>query len=545
MGAILSPLTVITCKAPDFQTDLVDRSQMVGTARSIGSQGSGSSRHSNTNGGYRVVAKNSQVDEALFGTGSRTGSRAGNTIGRSSLNALTKGSSNAGTGPIPTDAVVVSAKDLTRLKTSVLAGASTEDAAKLAEKKAAQARAEERKQRILQLEEERKKNVELSDMQQEKVQKDTGLLSKAKMQLVEEKDEVKNMNQMMLYAKVMTIRDKQVEEKKRMEQEKEEEDRRLDQMMEVERLKAIQMYDEREKKRAEEQKQGAVVIKEQIKIREQQRLLELELLDQEREALQKQIEAMKEEEIMANEERHKTAARMAAEVKKANEDQIRRKALLVEAEREEERRIAEYIANKEAREAELQAEQDRVQAEKELETAKMRAQQEKASDKQAERDALRARRATEAYERDYREKERKAAEKQSNINKDLKRAREMQKQEKERRLAEQARAERINFERIIAVQREVEAAEKDKVEREAAYRREHSDDVRMQIAQKEAERRKQRMDKFEEGRRLEIALAQERTTVEAVKNKKMEELARAGVPAKYMSDLNKMKMKNL
>lgn len=37
--------------------------------------------------------------------------------------------------------------------------------------------------------------------------------------LDEEHDDVKHMNQMMLYSKVVTIRDKQIEESKRLEQE--------------------------------------------------------------------------------------------------------------------------------------------------------------------------------------------------------------------------------------------------------------------------------------------------------------------------------------
>lgn len=56
-------------------------------------------------------------------------------------------------------------------------------------------------------------------------------------------DDVKNMNQMMLYSKCVTIRDAQIEEKKHMMLEAEEESRRLDLMMEIERIKAIENYE--------------------------------------------------------------------------------------------------------------------------------------------------------------------------------------------------------------------------------------------------------------------------------------------------------------
>ena len=62
----------------------------------------------------------------------------------------------------------------------------------------------------------------------------------------EDHDDVKHMNQMMLYSKVVTIRDKQKEEQKRLEEEWIEEQKRLDLMMEIERLKSLKMQEERE-----------------------------------------------------------------------------------------------------------------------------------------------------------------------------------------------------------------------------------------------------------------------------------------------------------
>ncbi len=52
-------------------------------------------------------------------------------------------------------------------------------------------------------------------------------------------DDVKNMNQMLVYSKCVTIRDKQLEEQQKLEEEYREEERRLDIMMEIERLKQL------------------------------------------------------------------------------------------------------------------------------------------------------------------------------------------------------------------------------------------------------------------------------------------------------------------
>merc|ERR1719206_412955 len=84
-----------------------------------------------------------------------------------------------------------------------------------------------------------------------------GVLERAKQMLDEDMDDVKHMNQMMLYSKVVTIRDAQIQEKRHVQAEKEEEERALDAMMEIERLKALKMYEEREKERMEDQRRGA------------------------------------------------------------------------------------------------------------------------------------------------------------------------------------------------------------------------------------------------------------------------------------------------
>ena len=63
-------------------------------------------------------------------------------------------------------------------------------------------------------------------------------------------DDVKQMNQMVLYSKVVTIRDKQLDENKRLESEWIEEQKKLDLMMEIERLKVLQEEEEREQRKA-------------------------------------------------------------------------------------------------------------------------------------------------------------------------------------------------------------------------------------------------------------------------------------------------------
>ena len=75
---------------------------------------------------------------------------------------------------------------------------------------------------------------------------------------------MKHMNQMVLYSKVVTIRDKQLQENKLLEHEWLEEQKKLDLMMEIERLKALKVAEEREIVRTQARREGALVIVDQI-----------------------------------------------------------------------------------------------------------------------------------------------------------------------------------------------------------------------------------------------------------------------------------------
>ncbi len=149
------------------------------------------------------------------------------------------------------------------------------------QKESAMAAAKARKQRMLELDKERANKMPLTEQQILDKEKADGLLTKAQQILDEDHDDVKHMNQMMLYSKVVTIRDRQLEEAKRLEQEWIEEQKRLDIMMEIERLKSLKLQEEREVKRKEARKQGSLVIIDQIKERELERIKEQEIRERE------------------------------------------------------------------------------------------------------------------------------------------------------------------------------------------------------------------------------------------------------------------------
>eukprot|EP01064_Diplonema_japonicum_P026285 TRINITY_DN37705_c0_g1_i1.p1 TRINITY_DN37705_c0_g1~~TRINITY_DN37705_c0_g1_i1.p1 ORF type:complete len:479 (+),score=134.26 TRINITY_DN37705_c0_g1_i1:43-1479(+) len=402
--------------------------------------------------------------------------------------------------------------------------------------------AAERKAKMMAIDEEKRAagTIEpIEDLAEKVSSKET--LSKAQLKLDEELDEVKYMNKIMLYTKCVTIRDAQINEKKAIGFERAEDEKQLDIMMEVERLKALKMYEEREQKRIENRKRGAAVIRAQIEEREQERLRRLELKQQEQEAMLRHIERMKDDDRKEGLKKKEAAKRLMEDVALANAEQIRLKNRQREVEQAEDRRRSEYIKEKDAREQEIQAEHERVKSEKEREIARLRSLQEKAQDKQAELDALRARRAQEAAEREFRQKEKEAIARVTAINADLARARQSQKLEKEQTLTEQAKLENEEFERIIAVQRQWDSQEQSKKELEKERRLKNAEDLRMQIEEMEELRKKERRGFLEEGNRLKAQRLADEQKIELIRERKIHELNNCAVPEKYRNELLKKK----
>mmetsp|Transcript_8803 Transcript_8803/g.21413 ORF Transcript_8803/g.21413 Transcript_8803/m.21413 type:complete len:515 (+) Transcript_8803:82-1626(+) len=497
---------------------------------------------------------NAQVDETLFGTKkSKSTSKdiSGLMIVGKDTVQKKKGhpkQAEAAAADAGVVASIIAASDLNRIKEATKIFTKAEEMANKKINEAAKAEKEAksraRKEKMILMEEERKMKMamQMSDFEKEEQASTNGLLQKAKDKMDEAHDDVKHMNAMMMYSKVVTIRDAQVQEKRYIHQEREEEEAQLDTMMEIERLKALKMYEERNKARAMDQRRGAQVIIEQIKDRQSQRLREEESRDQERAFILKQIEAMKQEEVELQKAKKVAAAKLMGEVAVANAATMKIKEEKILAERLDDQQILEYQRAKERREREIEEEKKRVAAEKEAETAKLRAQQEKAANKAEEMDALRAKRAFEAAERAARAKEQQERNRVEAINEELSVARKRQTAEKEKRLAEQAKQERDEFDRIIAVQIQQEEAERDKATGEMKARYLHCDELRKQIAAREEKQLQGRRNALEEGNQVRADLAVERKKLEKIKSRKIEELKKCGVPEKYWSELAKKKI---
>ena len=170
-------------------------------------------------------------------------------------------------------------------------------------------------------------------------------------------------------------------------------------MMEIERLKSLKLQEERQVKRKEAQKQGSLVIIDQIKERELDRIKDQETREREMHQMHRQAEQLKTDEHKLVQTKKERAVRMMGEVEESNKRAIEVKDQRKREEKDLEQQIIDYNRHKILREEEKQAETKRVKEEKEREVGRLRELQEKAADRQAEIDALRAKRAFEEGER--------------------------------------------------------------------------------------------------------------------------------------------------
>lgn len=96
-----------------------------------------------------------------------------------------------------------------------------------------------KKEQMLKLEEQKKKNLPLNDIERQKSEQKKAINNRAIEVAHEELDDVKEMNKMVAYAKAATIRERQLDEKAREWENFKIQEKKKDKIMEIERLKKI------------------------------------------------------------------------------------------------------------------------------------------------------------------------------------------------------------------------------------------------------------------------------------------------------------------
>jgi len=541
------------------------------TVSGNGSQASSGSRRAKTRS-YHVVAHTSQIDESLFGQpqsqvkrqemlaektaedcpleqqaaqrcAKRKGKKNGN---RETVQVVTKDLIR--NLVIPQEdpsghSIILDGREFNRILNAAKVLTEEEKKARLEEmkryKEEMMDEVQAKKQFMKMKDLNRRKNEKLNEIEEEEMKKSEHLRQRALEQLQEQEDEIKALNELILNAKCHAIRDAQILEKDQISTEMEHEEKRLDTMMEADRINALKIEEEILKKRKEERLIGAMKIMEQIQENEQEHLLDIERKDQENRMMQKYLDKLCEEEADKLDKKRHEQQHLREELNHCNAEMINKKELEKEQNKLEELKVIEWQKAKAEREQAYEKEQERQRIEKEREVARLRTLQERARDEQAERDALRAKRAQENAERDWRRKEAEEMRRKAETEAMLKAARAQQMEQKGHFLAVQAQRERADFERVLRAQQELIEKERQEEDEKKGQRRKYASDVRSQIREKEQVRVSERNAFFEEGVKLDEEARQRRLKLEEVKKKKLDELRAAGIPDKYVGQIER------
>ena len=126
------------------------------------------------------------------------------------------------------------------------------------------------------------------------------------------------MEKLSLYARVATIRDRQKAEHKEMEKVFKKKEDKLDTMMELERLKELKLQQDRELNRKIQNREGALIVVEQIKDKDRERMKQQELIDREQKMMLLQIKELQAQEIRAAELKKIRNEQSAKEIEETN-----------------------------------------------------------------------------------------------------------------------------------------------------------------------------------------------------------------------------------
>lgn len=509
-------------------------------ARSVGSRrGGGAPR-------YRTVAAGAEVDETLFGGGGTARSSRGAATGRSAGRGSTLRASGrrVATPEAPLAvASVLSTAELRRIKTSTVIktreDVERERREEQERKDAQRVASKARKAHMLELEAKRLKNKKLTVLEQEEKEAKEARRNLSQFQRDEALDDVKTMTRKLRYAETVAVRDRQVAEKIERVRAAKEAERVRDLEMELARLKTIKMHRDRETSLRRKLVDDRSAIEAQIEYNKKQKEAAREAIRQEQRekkvAMEKQAQEEKEEMIRQEElQREHLAAVLAA-----NEQAIAIKKKRKEDEIEEDRKIMEYLKKEDEKRQRREEEEEAIKAQREAEITRLRAMQEKMADKDAEMDALRAKRAFEAGERKLRERLLEEARVRAERQEEMMRAREIQRRDIEATVVAEARRQRVEFAKNRNAGAE-EAARILKEEEETLSKNHaHKRDIIKMIEVREAERKEARKVYLKRGEGAQKAIVDELARIREIRDRKVGELLEAGVPERYTVELAK------
>jgi len=484
---------------------------------------------------YRAVSYKSNVDETLFGESRSNSGRMSNSGG---------GSKKFVSGPILTasGSAVISMDELWRIKNESVIKTDAElqcdrDRA-LAAKEEREKASKDRKVKMRELEKKavlmaKKSDAEIADQSRKET-----IIKLAAEQVDNNSDVVKLMSSMSQRAIAFTIREKQLEEKERLEQNEKDMEKRMDILIEIDRLKDIQHRDATEKAKVSKRLEDRKVISEQIAQRERARMLEIEGREQENVAMRNLMEKYRQEDEEIAGRRQKVIEKSKKEVLKANAEAIRRKEVVLEEEKKAMDDILLYQMAQDAKLEKREQEELAIEAAKKERQMKLLAQQEKAQNNAGKLDELRARRAAEEKERTTRLKEKEEKIKRKHEMADLLESRAKQAADKkERQKMEKLEAEEEIVNNRIYMQR-MEEREQREAKMKEDLQKDFKEKLMLQIdtVQRNRELAKANQSSLD-GPNVREELIREEAKLNVIRNNMVSDLINQGVDPKYLSEL--------
>ena len=371
---------------------------------------------------------------------------------------------------------------------------------------------------------------------------DNDLMLEAKKQFEKNEDCVKQMEKLALYAKVATIRERQLKEHEMMDDLYKKKEKKLDEMMEIERLKELRQQRNRENHRKQLQRDGCMIIIDQIKQKDYERTKQKDIIEKDRQMILRQIKEMQMEDLRQAEKKRITNEKTAKEIVESNKRNALNKQKKILEEKEEDLKILQYNIEKARKEEEEIKEKQRIREEKEREVQKLRERQEKANDKLAEMAAIQAKRAYDQNEREIKLKEKNEQILRQKIIDELKVINERQRLEKKKQLMEIAKQEKEEYERII--EKNMEEIENDRRKEEIRKKKvyENKFDLIKLIKIKEEKEKMKNKELQEEGRKEKQMRDDWKMRMENIKQQKIQELKNLGIKRKYIADLENYKI---
>lgn len=397
---------------------------------------------------------------------------------------------------------------------------------------------QKRKERFQQLDAQAKrKSAKLTELEQEAKEKANYLLRRAWELRMEQEDDVKAANSLILKTKCQAIRDAQLAEQALIKKKLQEDEMRMERAMEEERL--VKVIEEKRMLEKQRDKQNHYVkeLSKQLGEIHSRRIGEFERTIQERQHLNEAMNMMMLEEARKLREADAAKARTRQELAVVNE-QIQRIHMM---EKEEARladlKVQEWMRKRAEREEALEREQAEAKRRKELETARLRAMQEKAGELQAQQDHMMAVRRFEEYEREWRRKEKEAVEKKKKMNALMMDVRDKQVNEIRKIQAAEIARERKEHERIMNQIREAdEKEEAAKLERQHAVQA-HRETLLRQMNEKEVLVIQQRRNELDEGVAMRAEAAKREDEIRRVYRDKIAQMRQHKVPEMYIVDV--------